>query len=331
MSTTQTSISWTDVTWNALRGCSRVSTGCEHCYAESQAGRFSGSGQPYEGLVRKTSQGWKWTGDIKLITKDLELPLHWKKPRRIFVNSMSDLFHENVPDIWLLAIFDVIRQCPQHTFQILTKRAKRQQDFCARLRWDNFYNAKQPRHLPIEYRTQDGGGVLWLADSHDGPGYPLMGCHRYTGMHWVWLGVSVENQDTADERIPWLLNTPAAVRFISYEPALGPVDFTKVWCTDGDRLGPYLHNLGMDTGLDWVICGGESGSKARPCDLEWLQSCISQCSAAGIACFVKQIGSHPEVWNKDHTVMYQPKLYDRKGADPSEWPNDLQVQQFPGV
>ena len=154
----------------------------------------------------------------------------------------------------------------------------------------------------------------------------------------VWLGVSVENQATADARIPWLLKTPAALRFVSYEPALGPVDFTKICLSDGDFLGPYLHSLGLDTRLDWIICGGESGLNARPCHLAWLRSVVKQCQNARVPCWVKQLGSHSvggcaALVDPDSPALWDSRFHwqHRAGADPSEWPTDLQVQQFPEV
>ena len=148
----------TDVSWNPLRGWSRL-----------------------------TSPGYT-TGEVRLLEQDLLLPLHWKKPRRVFVGRRADLFHESVPDLWLLQVFDIMRQCPQHTFQLLTERAERMADFCQRLRWDGQYYEKRPRHLPLELRTSCQGGVLWLADTADGPGYRLMGGGGCTGMTWVQMG-----------------------------------------------------------------------------------------------------------------------------------------------
>ena len=299
----KTTISWCTDVWNPLRGCSRVSAGCEHCYAERQAGRFSGHGQPYGGLVRKTSGGWRWTGEIRLIEQELETPLRWRKPRRIFVNSMSDLFHDEVKEDWIDQIFYVMAKAAVwgHTFQILTKRAER---MCA------YLSAAMPRIAQL--LTKDFGpwpdeGIVW----------PL---------RRVWLGVSVENQATADKRIPWLLRTPAAVRFVSYEPALAAVDFRPY------MPNPLWNNLPSwkEPGLDWVICGGESGPHARPCDLAWLRSTITQCREAGVACWVKQLGATPyQLPQHDGSTGYMLPLKDRKGSDPAEWPDDLRVQQFP--
>ena len=184
MSTTSTAISWTDYTWNPVRGCSRVSTGCEHCYAERQAGRFSGPGQPYAGLVRKTSQGWRWTGEVRLIAQELETPLSWTKPRRIFVTAMSDLFHESMSEDLIDAILAVMALAPRHTFQVLTKRPARMMAYLTErwpparaqsltlpgTRWDR--PAEPPgadRHRQIlnaAERLLQGIGIKLSIDSH---------------------------------------------------------------------------------------------------------------------------------------------------------------------
>lgn len=335
MATDRTSIAWTDATWSPVRGCSRVSPGCDSCYAMKMAHRFSGKGQPYEGLTRIGKRGVDWAGFARLVPEQLDVPLRWRKPRRIFVNSMSDLFHESLEDADILRVFDVMRQCPQHTFQILTKRAARMRDVCSRMRFDN-----------------DGAGRMWLASQSDGGGYRIMGGNGCTGMPWVWLGVSAEDQPRADERIPHLLATPAAVRFVSVEPQIGPVDLTYIGLNDDQRPvsallrhpcvddGPPEHGIG----LDWVIVGGESGPKARPFDLAWARSLVAQCKAASVAVFVKQLGARPRMtqlpewyettgaWSCEMQLRdgaYWPKFRDRAGADPSEWPEDLRVREFP--
>lgn len=223
----QSNIEWCDAVWNPIRGCARVSPGCENCYAERQAHRFSGKGQPYEGLTVLGKHGPRWAGHARFVPEMLDAPLRWKKPKRIFVNSMSDLFHEDVADDQIVAIFDVMRQCPQHQFQILTKRPERMARITPRLRFDG-----------------DGDGRTWIADHEDSPGYRLMGGAGCSGMTWVWLGVSCEDQQRADERIPWLLQCPAAVRFVSAEPLLGPIDFAR-WLYSSPKP-------------DWIIVGGES-------------------------------------------------------------------------
>jgi protein gp37 len=243
------------------------------------AGRFCGPGKPFEGFVQigKNGQpGPHWTGKVELVENHLEDPLHWRKPQRVFVNSMSDLFHEALPDEAIDRIFAVMALCPQHTFQVLTKR-----------------------------RMQE----VW---SRCGP------------LPNVWLGVSVEDQATADERIPLLLQTPAPVRFVSYEPALGPVDFTHLPFKPG--AARTLDALRCPSRVSWIIVGGESGPGARRFDLEWMRSVVSQCKAAGVSVFCKQIGSNP-YWAGYE--MGRAKKQDRKGGDWSQWPSDLRVRQFP--
>jgi protein gp37 len=326
----KTNIAWTSSTWNPLRGCTRVSEGCRFCYAESVAARFSGPGLPYEGLARSTPNGARWTGELRLVEKHLEDPLRWRKPRRIFVNSMSDLFHENVPDEWIDRIFAVMALAPEHTFQVLTKRPERMRAWAARSNWSTTVLCTEV------YKT--GGGTL-DADPGGSLGWPLPN---------VWLGVSTEDQKTADERIPILLDTPAAVRFVSAEPLLGPVLFDespRYW------LGSASQSRGMHDGLDWIIAGGESGPNARPCDVAWIRSIVEQCRAAGTACFTKQLGAHivdrndagfdgasprewPESTETNESASWQGAplrvfLNDRKGGDPGEWPEDLRVQEFP--
>jgi protein gp37 len=252
-----TGISWTDATWNPIRGCSRVSEGCRHCYAEMLAGRFSGPGQPYEGLAKKVGGEARWTGEVRFIEKHLEDPLRWRKPRRIFVNSMSDLFHERVADEWLDRIFVVMALAPHHTFQVLTKRPERMRA----------YLADQGRLEAIYAEWYDLSGAPAEAQE-----WPLPN---------VWLGVSVENQEAADERIPILLQTPAAIRFLSVEPMLSPVNLLNA---DEDGLRGGL--LGA---LHWVICGGESGPGHRDMLLSWARSLRDQCTGHGVPFFFKQI------------------------------------------
>lgn len=264
-------ISWTDATWNPIRGCSRVSQGCVNCYAEGVARRFSGedkNGKPlaYHGL---TDHNGRWNGVVRVIEEHMEDPLRWQRPRRIFVNSMSDLFHEALAFEDILRVFDVMKLAPQHTFQVLTKRADRMLEF---FRWLEL----QPP--PANWST------------------PLPNVH---------LGVSVENQKAADERVGLLLQSPAAVRFLSVEPLLGPVDLETI--RDGswyDREGASLydslrgsayyhdgeHGLGGGPRLDWVIVGGESGRNARPLNPGWVRMLRDQCASAGVRFHFKQWG-----------------------------------------
>jgi protein gp37 len=253
------------------------------------------------------------------------LPLKWKSPKRIFVNSLSDLFHEALPDEAIDRVFAVMALCEQHTFQILTKRPDRM------LLW---FSAERPAILDRLFLAGKMPDRWWgshinFIQSDGLRNWPLSNC---------WLGVSVENQATADTRIPLLLKTPAAVRFVSYEPALSGVDLTR-----------YL-----SLGLDLVIVGGESGPGARPFDIEWVRQTIEQCKAAGVACFVKQLGAVPML-PANGLVYYcdgsdwpegtrfgnrtgdrefngrQILLKDRKGGDWDEWPSDLRVREFPAA
>lgn len=314
----KTKIEWTDRTWNPTRGCSRVSEGCRHCYAEQIAGRFTKhalqDGEQdagvFAGFAVMKSDGAHWTGKVELIPDKLEEPLHWRKPCRVFVNSMSDLFHEALPDEAIDRVFAVMALCPEHTFQVLTKRPERMLNYCSALETRrrvgilSFQMAqglpipRNGRPLPHEFRpsSTEEFPQLWSI-------WPLPN---------VWLGVSVEDQNTADERIPLLLQTPAAVRFVSYEPALGPVDFVPFLCP-------------MPESVNWLIIGGESGPHARPFDIQWARDVIAQCKAAGVACFVKQLGRNPVT---DGT-FYALDIDKGHGGEMLEWPADLRVREFP--
>jgi len=332
-------IEWTDATWNPVRGCTKVSEGCRHCYAMQVAYRFSGPGQPYEGLAKKVGGQAQWTNRIDLAPEHLYDSLRWKTPRRIFVNSMSDLFHEDVPEDYIDKMAAVMALCPQHTFQVLTKRPERMRDY-----WAQPDLSERILQAQREIRQQVKG-------------YPLVSLRIPN----LWLGVSVEDQGTAKARIPPLLQTPAPVRFISYEPALESVDFTRillnqkedVWLNAltgqhfiGEAIGDTLRASRWKR-LDWIIVGGESGPNARLFDLTWARQTVQQCREAGVPVFIKQLGSAPmlpyEEWIRSQewqivlpgTHNHTPGRYiklamsDKKGGDPSEWPEDLRVRQFP--
>ena len=285
-----TGISWTDETWNPVRGCSRVSEGCRHCYAEQQAARIvrMGKGKPtaYDGLVRLVGGEARWTGEVRLVPDRLDDPMRWKKPRRIFVNSMSDLFHESLTNEQIAAVFGVMAACPQHTFQCLTKRAKRMREWFA---W------VASTGDPVSTCLREAFCVL---DSPDDRNFYALeraaGYERPTrwSLPGVWLGVSVENQAAADERIPELLATPAAVRFLSCEPLLGAID--AIGRLDPGRCGcevcrtTSVRCTASQHPIDWVIAGCESGHGARPCEVGWLRSLRDQCAAARVAFFLKQ-------------------------------------------
>jgi protein gp37 len=415
-----------------------------------------------------------WTGEVRLVEKALDLPLRWRKPRRIFVNSLSDLFHENVPDEWIARVFAVMALAPQHTFQVLTKRAKRMREWVSdpatpgrvARAVDRIDVARAVAAMPSEeirplrdfpgYFASDRGRVLSGSGSAaclfcggpvDGiatkaycskkcrqnacyyrrvgkqregeralvemspdvgeqghrrvmlyrggqtfrelvhrlvlmtfdrdPIRDEQACHRdgdpannaLPNLRWgsqsdnwtdrkrhgnggpsdfawplpnVWKGTSCEDQAAADERVPLLLQTPAAVRFVSAEPLLGDLDLRR-WL-GGYEVVRKHGSVGQvvtrrrDGLVDWVICGGESGPGARPCDVAWIRSIVEQCKAASVPVFVKQLGSRAydgdALINGDECLdsmvaRMRDSVRDRKGADPSEWSPDLRVQEFP--
>ncbi len=261
----KTKIEWTDTTWNPIRGCSRVSEGCRNCYAEVIARRFKKPGLPYEGLIAKTGQ---WNGSIKVVDSLMTEPFKWKKPRRVFVNSMSDLFHENVPEETINTIFAVMALNPQHTFQILTKRPERMLQYCSSLGRHHSVDRVSIVAKKLDKDLNLGGkGFCWNMNNG---GWALPN---------VLLGVSAEDQKTADERIPILLKTPAAKLWLSVEPMLGHIDTYR------------SHDLSTSCNVvEWIVCGGESGKNARPMHPEWARSLRDQCQRSGTPFFFKQWG-----------------------------------------
>lgn len=211
-------IEWTEATWNPIRGCSRVSEGCRNCYAESVANRFKGEGQPYEGLIAK---GGQWNGEIKFVDHALDQPLRWAKPRRIFVNSMSDLFHENVHESVIHKIFAVMYLAPHHTFQVLTKRPERMANIITNGGSDNGYFYAHVLKAANEIRQKRPHLNL----------IPIDDPSKFPARH-VWLGVSAEDQKTYNDRVWWLAATPAAVRWVSVEPICLSCDEGTLICHD---------------------------------------------------------------------------------------------------
>lgn len=341
-------IEWTDETWNPIVGCSLVSPGCTNCYAMKQAARIElmtkgenasrdfdrrtrGEGlrpivSAYAGTTKPSRGGPVWTGHVaRASDATLTLPLRWKRPRRIFVNSMGDLFHESVPDEWIDKVFAVMALAPQHTFQVLTKRSKRMLEYMTapltgpwagrvvRVGWDDdvprpetavgWRMREAVRNMLLTAPGESLNRAIDFMDRRDGGEGD--GFFRRWPLPNVWLGVSAEDQTRYDERVPDLLATPAAVHFFSFEPLLGPIR--------ADYLG------------EWSIVGGESGPGARPMNVEWARSIVDQCRSAGVSCFVKQLGADP-VW-ADGAFL---NLRDRKGGDMAEWPTDLRVREMPG-
>lgn len=371
MSNLKTGIEWTDATWSPVTGCTKVSAGCKNCYAETVANRFWPTQYPAvpasplpdqvanslsipEPLKRDLEQAVmrpRQFTDVQCHEDRLDQPLRWRKPKRVFVNSMSDLFHEDVPDAFIDRVFAVMALAYPHTFQILTKRADRMR----------------------AYLSAPDVGVRWLAAIYrhhgaepatDDMAYQERDAERWAskGLDNVWLGVSAENQRFADERIPLILRTPAAVRFVSAEPLVEPMDLDRVTCRrcgqsfsnrpepgrpercphcgtyDGDTIATlhqrWLHVVYRHR-LDWVIVGGESGPKARPCDVDWIRSIVRQCQDAGVPVFVKQLGTKPV--QRDAALPADAMLNlifrkkDPKGGNPRYWPEDLNVRQYPEV
>jgi protein gp37 len=287
----KTGIEWTDATWNPLAGCSIVSPACTNCYAMAQAARIERMGGPahYIGLTQPSKAGPVWTGKVALAPEHvLTKPLHWKRPRRIFVNSMSDLFHGRVPDEWIDRIFAVMALAPQHTFQILTKRAKRMREYLATPdRGVAWAIAADPTRDDAIISRSD---YYRLAHQQESVPTAQVYENRSVFTPWplpnVWLGVTAEDQTRADERCDDLVETPAIRRFVSIEPMLGPVDLDHFF-----RAGSHRHvdPIGKNP-LHWVICGGESGPNARPMSIQWARELRDQCAAAGVPYFFKQWG-----------------------------------------
>lgn len=372
-------IEWTDKTWSPIRArvkdnareialergwvdllsivskmrghvgphCEQISPGCHNCYSLTNNGRClpnNGTGLPFDKRSRELV-------DIFVDEKILMQPLHWKAPKKIFVENQSDLFGKWVPFEMADKVVAVMALTPWHTYQVLTKRAERMLD----------YLSSDLRKMAVGYASDDISDSIPCGLLKQ---WPLPNC---------WLGVSAEDQKRADERIPLLLQTPAAVRFVSYEPALGPVDFKKISLSpDGDVWVNALtgqsytyHAIGglmkasLWFKLDWVIVGGESGPGARPFDLQWARDVRRQCKDAGAAFFMNQVGAVPIMpgcrqnhwdwgcrqnhWDwggawghtpkfsnySEHPPMWRVHLKSKKGGDMEEWPEDLRVRQFP--
>ena len=323
--TSLTKIEWTDATWNPIAGCSVVSPGCTNCYAMRQAHRLaSNPATPhYHGTTQMTRGGPVWTGKIGIAPEAvLTAPLRRKKPTTYFVNSMSDLFHEGVPDEVVDRVFAVMALCPQHRFQILTKRPDRMRAYFAGEHLIQRIDCEidiliNERIDPLQRRSDDLRATAPDLEEV----WPLPN---------VWLGTSVEDQRRANERIPDLLATPAARRFISAEPLLGPVDLRRIqYGETGTRRIDALDLRGIRSGtawqgetlppelplrvLDWVIVGGESGHGARPMHPDWARALRDQCQAAGTAFFFKQWGVWAEGHEVNHIIVADGEIIDFHG------------------
>lgn len=336
-------------TWNPTRGCEIISPGCARCYAMRQAHRHSGKGRAYEGLTVVTGAGAVWTGEVREVSEMLELPLQWRAPCTVFVDSMSDLFHDDVSNEFIAAVFGVMAACPQHAFIILTKRAQRMREWFKWVdtQWSEPIYFDHPEvTCNTELRVRIPSAPDRLDERHVWP------------LRNVWLGVSVEDQKHADLRIPELLATPAAVRLISAEPLLERLAITRYIADPCDCLVPALDGAGQHApscksvtrtwGLDWVIAGGESGAGARAFDVAWARSLRDQCANERVPFFMKQLGAFPLEHDEVGRVGFfadKPKriarehggscyvptsgLISGKGDDPGEWPPDLRIRQYP--
>jgi protein gp37 len=293
----ETSIEWTKnddgsagKVWNPVRGCSRVSPGCGGpgkfggCYAEKIAARFSNPGQAFHGFAERKGGEARWTGKMALVEDMLTLPLKWRKPTRIFANSMSDLFHEKLPDEAIDRVFAVMALAPQHAFMVLTKRPARLRSY---LSDHKAYQRILDAAAPLRAERRALGSI------------PISDPTRGAFWSQVALGVSVEDQIRADERRDDIAAVAAQrwATFISYEPALGPVDWTGWEFTKQ------------------IICGGESGARARPSNLAWFRETRDFCAPRGIAFFMKQLSGRGA----------------RAIKDMAEFPEDLRVREMPRV
>jgi LSD1 subclass zinc finger protein len=382
----KTSIEWTHqkgyqgAVWNPTTGCTRVSAGCDNCYAfalhdhrykvnadaamaEYRAGRGEIPYKPAGARAAGVAMPWSKQYDlpfsrVQLMEERVEGPLRVRRPTCYFVDSMADLFHEDVPDEFIERVWKTMVLAEEHRFLILTKRPERMRSFVT------------------AWTQREAGEVLALAGQFehdrsldlrgDGELVRNLRANAEKPRPNIWLGTSVEDQASADERIPHLIATPAAVRFLSCEPLLAPVDITrfrhqyKDWCPKCRRelerppgaqaiecaaCGTAAALL-IPNELDWVIVGGESGPRARPMDLAWARSLVAQCRAAGVTPFMKQLGSkpgyqgdvlaaapHPDWRHTDrdpkHPGWTLYGLRESHGRDMSEWPEDLRVREFP--
>lgn len=286
-----TKIEWTDATVNAINGCSVTSPGCTNCYAMRLAGTRMKHHPSRAGLTVDSNAGPVWNGEVRFSEKALLQPLRWKRPRTIFWNAHGDMFHENVPDDWIDRCFAVMALTPHHRHQVLTKRSARMRAY--------LNDSRTPERVAVvmldNYKIWGVPVLPTVLDAlanrktEDAPPIAAMPLPN------VWLGVSVEDQRRADERIPDLLATPAAVRFLSCEPLLGPVDIN---CSSVDWM-KYPAGNGIEAMppegkgrllIDWVIAGGESGPGARPMHPDWARSIRNQCAAAFVPFHFKQWG-----------------------------------------
>ncbi|WOJ89684.1 phage Gp37/Gp68 family protein [Methylocapsa polymorpha] len=296
---------WADATWDPLAGCTRKSAACRHCYAEALTAASSQSGLWGHGFAEIGPKGPAWTGQIALLEDRLALPLGWENPRRIFVNALSDLFHESLPVETIDRIFAVMALAPRHTFLVLTKRPKTMQPYLA--------DPAAPGRI---------AGAMEAIAAKDGTPHKI----DAWPLPNVWLGVTAENQKEADRRIPLLLETPAAVRWIAAEPLLESLDL---------KIGTWLRDApdgSAGAKLDWIVAGGETGPEAQPCHPDWARSLRDQCAKSGAAFFWRQWGEHiPAAGVEADSAQATDKMsWERIGARPaSRFLDGLLHEAFP--
>ncbi len=342
----KSAIEWTDSVWNPVSGCTRVSAGCDHCYAVSMTKRLEAmKKEKYSGLVN-IGKG-HFNGVVKCHEDALTIPLKARKPRRWFVNSMSDLFHKEVPFEFIDKVFAVMALCPHHTFQVLTKRPERMAEYLSRPPLIESEREEIAIELANAYGMERGPVIanrLEAFQRRHATMFNMDLLHAKWPLPNVWIGTSVEDQATADERIPHLVRCPAVVRFLSCEPLLGPVDLTTVPWIHGGMAAKGCAGVVKDHrepddyvywekayAIHWVIVGGESGPGARPMDLAWVYDIVKQCDSSGVAVFVKQLGKsfYFSAYNYGDDLL-------SAGAKGGDWdhaafPEDLKIREFPEV
>jgi protein gp37 len=347
---TKTKISWTQgddgsqgETWNPTIGCEHESEGCRWCYAERQALRIKRMGNTlYDDVIELKGGKPHWTGVVKFVAERLSIPLAWTKPRKIFVDSMSDMFHEDITNEEIAAIFGVMAASGRHTFQLLTKRTARMPEWFAWLDAKVAQRAKE-RGRALDY--DEHAMVCWeyaciARPDFERSDYNAKFITQAAEIEWplvnAWIGTSVENQDTAEKRVPQLLRTPAVIRFLSCEPLLGLVELDLMrcehcidsgygdgtehitfaddgtpWCSEHDCECSAGHWLGVE-GISWIIGGCESGPNARPCDVEWLRALRNACRNTGTAFWLKQ-AQGPERQERHQRSLLAPE-HDASGG-----------------
>lgn len=302
----KTGIEWCSATWNPIIGCRAVQPACKYCYAVNQVHRLAGHPNPKIASANKdltlvVNGHLAWTGHARYLHERLKQPLHWRQPRRIFVNSLSDLFHEDITHQQILEIFSIMEAASWHTFIVLTKRPQRMyEEVKAHADWMDY-----------------AGGAGTYAT-------------RFSHVQW---GISAGTQHDLEASHLWLAKTPAAIRIWSLEPLLEAIDIQgcTTYCPEHDFSGgfcigpcPSRHST-----VDQILIGGESGRDARPCNIAWIRNLVQQCVKSRIAPFVKQVGAKP--FHNTSAGHHFFELHDRKGGDPAEWPEDIRIREYPGV